>query len=94
MIENGFFSSDDPGLFKPIVDSLLDAGDQYMLLADYESYVHCQERAGGTFRDKDSWTRMSILNAAGMGKFSTDRTIGEYASEIWNAKPVRVRQNG
>jgi len=92
MIENGFFSRDDPALFRPIVDSLLDKGDQYMLLADYESYIHCQERAGETFRDQDSWTRMSILNAAGMGRFSTDRTIREYAAEIWGAQPVTVRQ--
>ncbi len=94
MIENGFFSRDDPGLFKPIVGSLLDSGDQYMLLADYESYIHCQKRADETYRDAGTWTRMSIMNAAGMGKFSTDRTIREYASEIWGAKQVRVRQNG
>jgi glycogen phosphorylase len=91
MIESGFFSRSEPDLFRPIVSLLLEKGDQFMLMADYESYIHCQKRAGETFRDRDAWTRMSILNAAGMGRFSTDRTISEYASEIWGAKPVRVR---
>ena len=59
-----------------------------MRCADYESYVASQERVSGTYRDPEAWTRMSILNVAGMGKFSTDRTIREYAEEIWGVKPV------
>jgi starch phosphorylase len=90
MIRDGYFQKDQPDLFRPIVDALMARGDQYMRLADYESYVKCQERVSDTFRDKKKWTRMSILNVAGMGKFSTDRTISEYADEIWNVKPVRV----
>ncbi len=88
MIRDGYFSPDQPDLFRPIVDALLSRGDQYMRLADYESYIDCQERVNRAFRDREAWTRMSILNVAGMGKFSTDRTIREYADEIWGVKPV------
>ncbi len=91
MIGSGFFSRDQPDLFRPVADALLARGDQYMRLADYESYVRCQERVSGAFLDVPAWTRMSILNVAGMGKFSTDRTIREYADEIWDVKPVRVK---
>jgi starch phosphorylase len=93
MIRGGYFQKDQPDLFRPIVDALLARGDQYMRLADYESYIKCQERVSTTFQDTKTWTRMSILNVAGMGKFSTDRTIREYADEIWNVKPVPVSLN-
>lgn len=89
-IQHGFFSRDQPDLFKPISDSLLYGGDNYCLLADYESYVNCQERVSYAFRDKDEWTRKSILNTANMGKFSTDRTIAEYAKDIWGIKSVPI----
>ncbi len=89
-IQHGFFSKSQPDLFRPIVDSLLYQGDTYMLFADYESYVNCQQRVSDTYRDKDKWGRMSILNAANMGKFSSDRTISEYANDIWNVKPVKI----
>ncbi|MCL2154375.1 MAG: glycogen/starch/alpha-glucan phosphorylase [Leptospirales bacterium] len=89
-IQNGFFSKDNPDLFRPIVDSLLYQGDTYMLLADYESYIQCQERVSQTYRDKKTWAKMSIMNTAKMGKFSTDRTIQEYADDIWKLKPVSV----
>jgi len=62
--------------------------DTYMLLADFQSYADCQERVGKAFLDQSAWTRMAILNIAKMGKFSSDRTIREYAQEIWRAKPV------
>ncbi len=91
MISNGFFSRDQPDLFRPVVEALLGRGDQYMRLADYESYIACQERVNQTFLNADTWTRMTILNVAAMGKFSTDRTIGEYADEIWGVKPVRMK---
>jgi starch phosphorylase len=61
-----------------------------MLLADYQSYVDCQERVSEAFQDTERWTRMSILNVARMGKFSSDRAIREYCEEIWNAKPVPI----
>ena len=79
----------DRSLFKPIVDSLL-SHDQYMLLADYRSYVDCQDRAAQTYLDEERWTRASILNAARCGFFSSDRTIRQYCEEVWGAKPVRV----
>ena len=83
------FSSGDGTLFRPLVDSLLDR-DDYMLLADYQSYIDCQERVSEAFKDQERWTRMSILNVARMGKFSSDRAIREYCEEIWNAKPVPI----
>lgn len=87
-IQNGFYSKSQPDLFRPLVDSLLHQGDRYMLFADYESYIRTQQTVDITFRDKVKWARMSILNTANMGKFSTDRTISEYARDIWNIKPL------
>ena len=91
MIANGFFSPGTPELFTPITDSLLNLGDNYLLLADYASYVACQEEVSTLFKDKNEWARRAILNTAGMGKFSSDRTIDEYAREIWGIKPVDTR---
>jgi starch phosphorylase len=89
MLASGFFSPNAPELFKPLVESLLDRGDRYFVLADFDSYRKCQEEAGRLFSNADEWTRRCILNTAGMGRFSSDRTIAEYASEIWNADPIR-----
>jgi len=75
MIRDDAFSRGEPGLFRPIVDSLLAGGDRYFLLADYASYLAGQERVARSYRDQRVWTRMSILNVASMGKFSSDRTI-------------------
>ena len=75
-IRDGFFSPEDPGLFRDIFETLLGSGgDHYLLLADYGAYIECQERVSETYRRPDEWTRKSILNMAHMGKFSTDRTI-------------------
>ncbi|OHD69648.1 MAG: glycogen phosphorylase [Spirochaetes bacterium RBG_16_49_21] len=93
MISSGYYSRKEPGLFQPIVDSLLAQNDHYMLMADYESYIRCQERVSETFKDARRWTRMSILNAASMGKFSADRTIREYADEIWGVTPVKINSS-
>ena len=87
-IDNGRFSPQQPDLFRPLVRSLLDE-DRYLLLADYASYVDGQRRVDETYRDPVLWTRKAIHNVAGMGKFSTDRTISEYARDIWGVKPVR-----
>ena len=87
LILSGFFSPGDRGLFTPLVHSLL-CHDQYLLLADYRSYVERQEEAGYIFQDEKRWTRMSILNAARMGKFSSDRAIREYCDKIWRVKPL------
>ena len=74
---------------NPIIDSLL-YDDPYMLLADYYSYIECQKNVAITYRDQKQWTKMSILNSARMGKFSSDRTIKEYCDEIWKVKPVKI----
>ena len=90
MISTGLFCPDKPELFRPITDSLLYQGDQYCLLADFDSYIKCQQQVSETYKDPKIWTRMSILNVANMGKFSTDRTIQQYADEIWNVTPVSI----
>jgi starch phosphorylase len=89
-IANNAFSPDEPGLFQPLLDRLLHEGDPYMVLADYASYVQCQEQVSQTYRDWRRWTRMSILNTANVGKFSSDRTIREYAEQIWQVHAVPV----
>ena len=89
LISQGHFSNGDVNLFKPLVDELLNH-DQYLLLADYQSYVDCQDRVSETWRDQELWTKMSILNVARMGKFSSDRSIRDYCRDIWNVEPVAV----
>ena len=87
LIISGFFEPDHPDLFKPLMQSLLDQ-DPYFLLADFQSYVDCQARVSETFVDEERWSRMAIINIARMGKFSSDRTIAQYAQEIWRVPPV------
>ncbi|WP_239121538.1 MULTISPECIES: glycogen/starch/alpha-glucan phosphorylase [Spirulina sp. CCY15215] len=89
LIQSGFFSHGDGNLFKPLLDSLL-YGDPYLLFADYQSYIECQDRVSLAYRDQENWTRMAILNVARMGKFSSDRSIREYCEDIWDVKPVPV----
>lgn len=76
-------------MFRPLTNSLL-YNDEFMLLADYRHYVDCQNTVAETFLDTRSWTRLSILNVARMGKFSSDRAIHEYCQKIWNVRPVDV----
>jgi starch phosphorylase len=90
MIATGAFSPSDPSRFAPIVRSLLEGGDRYLLLADYGAYVACQDRVAASYRDQEAWTRKSLLNTASMGKFSTDRTIRQYAEDIWGIVPSRI----
>ncbi|MGK7910666.1 MAG: glycogen/starch/alpha-glucan phosphorylase [Synechococcus sp.] len=89
LIDSGMFSHGDRDLFKPIVDSLR-YSDPFLLMADYQSYIDCQGRVSEAYNDIDSWTRMSILNSARSGKFSSDRSIQDYCRDIWGAKPVKV----
>lgn len=86
---SGEFSRGDRSLFEPLVESLL-TRDEYMLLADYQSFIDCQDRASEAYRDHAHWTRMSILNAARMGKFSSDRSIRDYCADIWKTWPVKI----
>jgi starch phosphorylase len=89
LILSGFFSHGDVQLFKPLIDSLM-YQDQYLLFADYQSYIECQEQVNQAYLDRDRWTKMSILNVARMGKFSSDRAIQEYSQEIWQVEPVEI----
>ena len=89
-IKNNFFNLDQPGLYQPIWDTLLTHGDYFQVLADFDAYVACQAEVAKTFEDKERWARMCIMNIANSGKFSTDRTIAEYASEIWDIHPCPV----
>jgi starch phosphorylase len=90
LIFNDHFSRDEPGIFKPIRETLLDRGDYYMHLADLTSYTQAQERLGQLYADPDAWARKAIINVACSGKFSSDRTIAEYAAGIWDAAPCPV----
>lgn len=93
-IRSGVFSSDDPGRFVPLVDSLLREGDPFMLLADFESYHETQCRVDTLWSDPESWTRKSILNIARTGRFSSDRAIETYAREVWEISPRAVTYSG
>jgi len=89
MIAGGVFSRGDGDAFAPLVDSLVER-DEYMVLADYRAYLDCQARAGRAYLDDQQWTRMSILNVARIGRFSSDRAVREYCRDIWHVEPVEV----
>jgi starch phosphorylase len=89
-IANGDFSGGDRELFRPLVDDLLHR-DEYLVLADYRSYLDCQGEVERAFRDAERWSRMSILNVARCGRFSSDRAIREYCDEIWRVAPRKIR---
>jgi starch phosphorylase len=89
-LTSGEFSHGDRGLFEPLVRSLLST-DDYMLLADYQSYIDCQQRVSAAYSDKEAWTKMSIFNVARVGKFSSDRSIRDYCAEIWKTWPVKIQ---
>jgi glycogen phosphorylase len=88
-LSSGEFSRGDRTLFEPLINSLL-FNDEYMLFADYQSYIDCQDRVAQAYKDHDAWTRMSILNVARIGKFSSDRSIRDYCADIWKTWPVKV----
>jgi starch phosphorylase len=90
LIADGFFSNGDRALFRPLVDSLL-SHDDYMVLADYQGYVYCQQRVGEAFADTKRWTRLSILNSARAGWFSSDRSIRDYCRDVWDITPTPSR---
>jgi starch phosphorylase len=89
-LSNGDFSRGDKALFEPLVNSLLTT-DEYMLLADYQAYVDCQDQVSAAYKDPEAWTRMSILNVARIGKFSSDRAIRDYCADIWKTWPVKIQ---
>lgn len=90
-IDAGTFSNGDRQLFRPLVDNLLNR-DEYLVLADYQSYIDCQDRVSAAYRDRKKWAEMSILNVAGMGKFSSDRAIREYCEKIWKTVAIPPRK--
>ncbi|CAF3685210.1 unnamed protein product [Rotaria sp. Silwood1] len=93
-IRDGFFSPEDPNLFADIIKNLFESNDHYMLLADYAEYVKAQERVEQLYKNQIEWTKKCILNIAGSGKFSSDRTIREYAKDIWNVTPLKPKLPG
>jgi len=88
LLECGHFSQFEQGIFEDIIGALRSPNDPWMTVADFRTFIDAQQRVSDAYRDKESWTKMSILNTAGSGKFSTDRTITQYADEIWNLVPV------
>ena len=90
LLRAGFFSRGDTALFRPLIDDLLTA-DPFMVMADYAAYAECQERVGRAYSDSETWARMSILNVARSGLFSSDCTIREYCEDIWTVTPQPIR---
>lgn len=86
-VRDGHFASNgDKDMFRPIWDSLMVHGDKYMLCADFQAYIDCQKRVSETYKDQKKWLTMAVNNIASVGKFSSDRTIREYAKDIWNSE--------
>lgn len=92
LVMSGHFSQGDRDLFKPLIDKLLHQ-DPFLLLADYQAYIDCQDQVAAAYQDADNWSRSSILNTARTGKFSSDRAIQEYCQDIWNARSVPIELN-
>lgn len=89
-IATGVFNPEEPGRYRDLVDSLINFGDHYQVLADYRSYVDCQDKVDELYRQQEKWTSTAMHNIANMGYFSSDRTIKEYAENIWHIDPVRL----
>ena len=89
LLQGDYFNPSEPGIYRPITDSLLGA-DYFMLLADFESYRAANEQLDRAYSDTNRWTRMALANIARVGHFSSDRTIREYNEEIWRARPYDI----
>jgi starch phosphorylase len=92
-IGSGVLVGGDGDLFRPLLDRLL-YGDPFLVLADYQAYVDCQEQVSALWSDQRAWTRKAIINVARMGKFSSDRSIRDYCEHVWRVKPVKVPSRG
>ena len=90
LVFGGRFNAGEPGIFEPIRDALLTSGDKYMHLADLKSYAAAHEAIVKLYKRPEEWTAKAVLNIAASGAFSSDRTIREYAKEIWGAEPVKI----
>ncbi len=93
LINSGLFSHGDGSLFRPLTDNLLNS-DPFLVCADYQDYVTCQSRVSQAYQDREQWSRMSVLNVARCGRFSSDRAIREYNTDVWHVKPLPVRLSG
>ncbi len=91
LIGSGFFSPDNPNRYQPLVEALL-GSDRYLVLRDFDDYLATQDRIDASLADADAWSRMAICNVAGMGSFSSDRAVLQYARDVWNAAPVEARK--
>jgi starch phosphorylase len=91
LISSDYFSRNEPGVFGPLLHALLDGGDRFMHLADLTSYLEADRRLCDLYADQDGWTRKVVLNVAASGKFSSDRTIAEYASDIWHVQACPIQ---
>jgi starch phosphorylase len=87
MIRDGFFSPNEPDCYRPLIGSLLEGGDRYFVLADFDTYCASQRQVEALYNDRDEWTRRAILNVARMGRLSSDRAVADYAEQVWNATP-------
>jgi starch phosphorylase len=94
LLESGHFNRLQPGLFDPVIHAIRNPHDPWLVAADFRAFVDAQSRAAAAYRDRDRWTRMSILNTAASGKFSTDRTMREYNDGIWKLTPVKPGGEG
>jgi starch phosphorylase len=92
LLETGFFNANEPHIFDNIINAFTSPHDPWMTIADFRSYVDAQQKAGEVYQDKSLWTKMSILNSAHSGKFSTDRTMEEYNQEIWKLEKITVAE--
>jgi len=92
LLECGHFNQFEPGIFDDVINSIKSPDDQWVTIADFRSFIDAQKRVEAAYQDKDLWTRMSIMNTANSGKFSTDRTIQNYSDEIWKLKPVAIKK--
>ena len=88
LLESGHFNLFDPGLFQPLIEAIRDPNDQWLTAYDFDSYLNAQEAASTLYQDQAAWTQKSILNTAGSGMFSSDRTISQYNSDIWQVKAI------
>ena len=87
-LANGRLAPEEPGLFRPLVDGLLDGGDPFFVTADFDAYVETQSQAARDFLDRDAWLRRAVLTVARIGRFSSDRAVREYAERIWKIRPL------
>ena len=91
LLELSHFNQVEPGIFDDIINSLKDPHDPWMTLADFRSYIDAQQQVATAYKNREQWTRMSILNTAASGFFSTDRTISDYNDDIWKLEPLNLK---